>query len=129
MDLDDEDDDTSEEEEEDTDEGDTHEKCILKELIDYIYKTRPKNENWNRICKNEINQYGPIQKTKSVEQHSTRKVVYKFEMVERFLENSMYLDIPAKFLLLVQSHCLSMFALKIVLKNVTSIDVSSAYST
>ena len=48
------------------DEGDTHENC-MKELIDY--KTRPKNENWNRICKIERNQYGPIQKTKSVEQH------------------------------------------------------------
>ena len=54
-------------------------------------------------------------------------VVYEFEMVERFLENSMYLDIPTKFLLLAQCHCLSMFALKIVLKNVQSIDVSSAY--
>ena len=58
---------------------------------------------------------------------STRMVVYEFEMVERFLENSMYLDIPTKFLLLAQCHCLSMFALKIVLKNVQSIDVSSAY--
>ena len=50
-------------------------------------------------------------------------VVYEFEMVERFLENSMYLDIPTKFLLLAQYHCLSMFALKIVLKNFQSIDV------
>ena len=58
---------------------------------------------------------------------STRMVVYEFEMVERFLENSMYLDIPTNFLLLAQCHCLSMFALKIVLKNVQSIDVSSAY--
>ena len=52
-------------------------------------------------------------------------VVYEFEMVERFLENSMYLDTPTKFLLLAQCHCLSMVALKIVLKNVQSIDVSS----
>ena len=28
---------------------------------------------------------------------STRMVVYEFEMVERFLENSMYLDIPTFF--------------------------------
>ena len=98
----------------------------LYEGTDRLY-TKPgqKNENWNRICKNERNQYGPIQKTKSVE--STRMVVYEFEMVERFLENSMYLDIPTKCLLLAQCHCLSMFALKIVLKNVQSIDVSSAY--
>ena len=55
-------------------------------------------------------------------------VVYEFEMCERFfLENSVYLDIPCKYLLLGQCHCLAMFALKIVLKNVQRIDVSCEY--
>ena len=54
-------------------------------------------------------------------------VVYEFGMMERFLENSMYLDIPTKVLLLAQCHCLSMFALKIVLENVQRIDVCIAY--
>ena len=74
------------------DEGDTHEKCILKELIDYT-KPGQKNENWSGICKNERNQYGPIQKIKSV---STRMVGYEFEMVERFLEKFNVLRHPNK---------------------------------
>ena len=55
---------------------------------------------------------------------STRMVAYEFEMLERFLENSIYLDIPMKFLLLAQSLCLVMFALKIVLRNVQRTDLS-----
>ena len=54
-------------------------------------------------------------------------VVYAFEMVERFLENAMYLDIPTKYLLVAKCHCLAMFALKIVLKNVQKVDVSCDY--
>ena len=54
-------------------------------------------------------------------------VVYEFEMVERFLENSVYLDVPLKYLLLAKCHCLSMFALKIILKNVQMADVECSY--
>ena len=54
-------------------------------------------------------------------------VLYEFEMVERFLENSIYLDIPTKYLLVAKCHCLAMFALKIVLKNVQKVDVSCDY--
>ena len=59
--------------------------------------------------------------------NSTRMVVYEFEMVERFLENSIDLDIPTKYLLVAKCHCLAMFALKIVLKNVQKVDVSCDY--
>ena len=58
---------------------------------------------------------------------STRMVVYEFEMLERFLENSLFLDIPIKYLLLAKFHCLVMFALKIILKNVQRIDVTPEY--
>ena len=54
-------------------------------------------------------------------------VVYEFEMVERFLDNSVFLDIPTKFLYLAQCYCLAMFALKLILKNVQKLDVSLAY--
>ena len=54
-------------------------------------------------------------------------VVYEFEMLERFLENSLFLDIPIKFLLLAEFYCLTMFALKIILKNVQRIDVTPEY--
>ena len=55
-------------------------------------------------------------------------VVYEFEMLERFLENSSFLDIPIKFLLLAKTQCLVMFALKYVLKNVQRLDITPAYS-
>ena len=54
-------------------------------------------------------------------------VVYEFEMLERFIENSLFLGIPIKFLLLAKFHCLTMFALKIILKNVQRIDVTPEY--
>ena len=37
--------------------------------------------------------------------NSTRMVVYEFEMLERFLENSLFLDVPIKYLLLANFHC------------------------
>ena len=46
---------------------------------------------------------------------------------QRFLENSLFLDIPIKFLLLAKFHCLTRFALKIILKNVQRIDVTPEY--
>ena len=54
-------------------------------------------------------------------------VVYEFEMLERFLENSIFLDIPIKFISLAKSQCLVMFALKYLLKNVQRIDITPAY--
>ena len=43
-------------------------------------------------------------------------VVNEFDMTNRFLENSVYLDIPLKYLLLAQCHCLVMYTLKLILK-------------
>ena len=37
------------------------------------------------------------------------------------------LDVPLKYLLLAKCHCLSMFALKIILKNVQMADVECSY--
>ena len=50
-------------------------------------------------------------------------------MVERFLVDFPYIDIPEKYLLLAHAHFLSVFALKIVLKIVHTIDVSPIYVT
>ena len=54
-------------------------------------------------------------------------VVYEFEMVDRFLQNSIYFDIPAKYMLLAQIYCLSMFALKIILKTLQKTDLKHSY--
>ena len=48
-------------------------------------------------------------------------------MLERFLENSVFLDIPIKFILLGKIQCLVMFALKYLLKNVQRMDITPAY--
>ena len=53
--------------------------------------------------------------------------VYEFDMLERFLENAVYLDIQSKCLLLAQTQCLVMFTLKLILKNVQSLSVTSKY--
>ena len=48
-------------------------------------------------------------------------------MIERFLENSVFLGIPIKFLMLAKCQCLVMFCLKIILKNVQRMDITSDY--
>ena len=58
---------------------------------------------------------------------STRMVVYEIEMVERFLENALHLDIPSTFLILAKRYLLTMFALKIILKYVQKLDVTCEY--
>ena len=54
-------------------------------------------------------------------------VVYEFEMLEGFLENSIFFAIPVKFILLAKSQCLVMFALRYLLKNVQRIDITPPY--
>ena len=54
-------------------------------------------------------------------------VAYEYEMLERFLENSVYLDIPLKYVLLEKVQCVVMFSLKIMLKNVQRMNVSPSY--
>ena len=58
---------------------------------------------------------------------STRIVVYEIEMVERFLENALHLDILSTFLILAKSYIFTMFALKIILKYVKKLDVTCKY--
>ena len=48
-------------------------------------------------------------------------------MLERFLENSVFFDIPLKYLILAQVHGLVMFALKIILKNVQRTNLEHNY--
>ena len=53
-------------------------------------------------------------------------VSYEFDMIERFFENSIYLDIPIKFILLGKVQCLVMFSLKYLLKNVQRMDITQS---
>ena len=52
-----------------------------------------------------------------------RRAVYEFDMLERFLENAVYLDIQSKCLLLAQTQVFS-YA---YLKTVQSLSVTSKY--
>ena len=56
-------------------------------------------------------------------------VVYEWEVLESFFENSKYFDFLNKYLLFAQVHTLNMFALKIILKNVQRSDVEHDYIT
>ena len=52
---------------------------------------------------------------------------YEYEMLARFLENRIYLDISLKYLLHFKVQCVLMFALKIILKNGQKVDVTHSY--
>ena len=58
---------------------------------------------------------------------NTQMVVYDFEMLERFLQNAKFFDIPSKYMLLAQIYCLAMFSLKIILKHVQKTDLDHSY--
>ena len=70
---------------------------VLKELIDFSQNKSKRMRTGIEYSKmKEIS--GEAFKRPKV-WSSTRMVVYEFEMVERFLENALYLDIPSKFLI------------------------------
>ena len=98
---------------------------VLKELIDFIQNKSKKMRTGIEYSKMKEISGGMFKRPKVWS--STRMVVYEFEMVERFLENAMYLDIPSKFLILAKSHLLTMFALKIILKNVEKLEITCEY--
>ena len=97
----------------------------IRELIRYIQKSAKTYRHGLEYAKLKLITHGSFKRPKVWS--STRMVVYEFDMVERFLENSIYLDIALKYLLLALCHCLVMFALKIVLKNVQRVDLEHSY--
>ena len=55
-------------------------------------------------------------------------VVYEFERLERFLENQEYFDYYLlKYFIMVQVHCLVMFAMKIILCAVQKTTITFDY--
>ena len=98
---------------------------MICELINYIQKSARKLRTGLSYSQLKNVTAGQFKRPKVWS--TTRMVVYEFEMIERFLENSVFLDIPIKFLLLAKCQCLVMFCLKIILKNVQRIDITSDY--
>ena len=87
---------------------------LITELIDYIQKNAEKLPHGIAFTQLKTITSGQFKRPKVWS--TTRMVVYEFEMIERFLENSTFLDIPIKYMLLAKCQCLVMFALKIILK-------------
>ena len=114
-------------EDEDNDIGSTSEEYadLVSDLIKYIQNEAKKLRHGIRYTSMLDATLGSFKRPKVWS--TTRMVVYEFEMLERFLENSTFLDIPIKFILLAKSQCLVMFALKYLLKNVQRIDITPAY--
>ena len=102
----------------------THAESI-SELIHYVQNEAKKLRHGIEFTKMLESTLGCFKRPKVWS--TTRMVVYEFEMLERFLENSSFLDIPIKFLLLAKTQCLVMFALKYLLKNVQRLDITPAY--
>ena len=98
---------------------------LISELINYIQNDAKKLRHGIKYTSMVDATLGSFKRPKVWS--TTRMVVYEFEMLERFLENSIFLDIPIKFILLAKSQCLVMFALKYLLKNVQRIDITPAY--
>ena len=98
---------------------------LISELINFIQKGAKQYRHGIKYSKLKQMTLGKFKRPKVWSQ--TRMVAYEFEMILRFLENSVFLDIPDKFLLLAKCQCLVMFSLKIILKNVQRMDITPTY--
>lgn len=58
---------------------------------------------------------------------ATRMVVYEFDMIESFLTNRYYVDIPNQYLVLAQTQCLVMLTLKMILKHCQMCEIPHSY--
>ena len=85
---------------------------LITELIDYIQKNAKKL--CHGIAFTQLKTITSCQLKRPKVWSSTRMVVYEFEIIERFLENSKCLAI--KYMMLAKCKCLVMFALKIIFK-------------
>lgn len=110
-----------EDDQEDYNENET----LITELINYIQKGAKKLRHGIAYTQLQNVTAGKFKRPKVWS--TTRMVVYEFEMIERFLENSVFLDIPVKFLMLAKCQCLVMFSFKIILRNVQRMDITPEY--
>ena len=97
----------------------------ISELINFIQKSAKKNRTGIRYTQLKQQTQGKFRRPKVWS--STRMVVYEFDMVECFLDNALYFDIPLRFHLIAQCLLLVMFALKIILKHVQKTYVTYNY--
>ena len=98
---------------------------LITELIHYIQSGAKKFRTGLEYAKMKALTHGVFKRPKIWS--NTRMVVYEFDMVQRFLENALFMDIPTTYLLTAQCHCLILFALKIILKNVQRTDLPQSY--
>ena len=100
-------------------------KTEVTELINHIQKGAKKLRHGIEFSKLKTLTLGKFKRPKVWS--NTRMAVYEFDMLERFLKNSIYLDEQSKFILLAQTQCLVMFTLKLILKNFQTLNVTSDY--
>ena len=89
---------------------------LIRKLIKFIQKEAKQYRHGLEFAKLKLLTNGGFKRPKVWSR--TRMVVYEFDMTNRFLENSVYLDIPLKYLPLAQCHCLVIYTLKLILKTV-----------
>ena len=115
----------SEDEESDSESTSRQHESLVSELIKFIQSQARSLRHGIQFSKLQEITSGNFKRPKVWSQ--TRMVVYEFEMLERFLENSIYLDIPSKYIILAKCQCLVMFALKYLLKNLQRMDITPGY--
>ena len=98
---------------------------MIKELINYIQNEAKHYRTGIRFMQLRQMSQGQFKRPKVWS--NTRMFVYKWEMLERFLQNAKYFDIPSRFIILAQLYGLVMYALKIVLKNVQRTNLEHTY--
>ena len=95
---------------------------LLRQLIRYIQKQSVKFRAGLKYTQLLMATQGTFKKPKIWS--NTRMCLYEWDLVDRFLQNSSYYEVPIQYLVTAKVYCVVIFTFKIILKIVQKVDVS-----
>ena len=98
---------------------------IIRQLIKYIQKEAKVYRIGIKYTA--LLQYSHGQFKRPKVWSSTRMCLYEWNMIDRFLDNSTYFQIPLMMLITAKMYCLPMFGLKVLLKLAQKVDISYVF--
>ena len=98
---------------------------MVRQLIKYIQKEAKVYRTGIRYTA--LLQYTHGQFKRPKVWSSTRTCLYEWNMIDRFLDNSIYFEIPLMMLITAKMYCLPMFGLKVLLKLAQKLDISYVF--
>ena len=98
---------------------------MVRQLIKYIQKEAKVYRTGIRYTALLQYTYGQFKRPKVWS--STRMCLYEWNMIDRFLDNSIYFEIPLMMLITAKMYCLPMFGLKVLLKLAQKVDISYVF--